>query len=116
MASRGPVYSSKETAGGIPSEKFHNHCNCLAVPVYSSKNWPGREEAQWAWDVYESVAKDKLYGREAIYAVDSAIRSRSKDRDEETDRLLAKRRADAAQQALEHAAAHGYDVHELDGP
>lgn len=34
-ATRGPVFRSKETAG----TKYHNHCRCIAVPVWNRKDY-----------------------------------------------------------------------------
>lgn len=33
MATRGVVYSSKESAGGTNEHSYHDHCSCLAVEV-----------------------------------------------------------------------------------
>ncbi|SDI40858.1 hypothetical protein SAMN05421505_14922 [Sinosporangium album] len=54
LVSRGPVYKNASAAllrdGG--GEPYHNRCDCLAVPVFDRKAWPGREdylaaEATW---------------------------------------------------------------------
>ena len=42
LISRGPVYKSRESAGG--DEAYHAHCDCKIVPVYDVNDWPGRDD------------------------------------------------------------------------
>lgn len=39
LASRGAVYRSRATAGGM--RKWHDGCDCEIVPVYDLTDWPG---------------------------------------------------------------------------
>lgn len=41
LATRGPVYRSHVDAGGVRA--YHDGCDCLIVPVYDHRSWPGRE-------------------------------------------------------------------------
>ena len=36
LASRGFVYHSKESAGGVKGHEYHTHCDCVIVPSYGS--------------------------------------------------------------------------------
>lgn len=51
LAGRGPVYGSESKAteiGGVKGNPFHDHCGCIALPVYSRKApWP-EESAAYA--------------------------------------------------------------------
>lgn len=84
LASRGPVYSSADAAkyvaapvgeksreGGFLSRKartelrkenpraFHEHCDCIVVPVFDPENWSGRAEQQRLARFYrETVEKE----------------------------------------------------------
>lgn len=84
LASRGPVYSSADAAqlvaaeagkksreGGFLSRRartelrkknpraFHEHCDCIVVPVFDPDNWPGRAEQQRLAKFYrETVEKE----------------------------------------------------------
>lgn len=51
LASRGPVYRSAESAGA--GRKYHNHCHCVAVPVWDGKYEQAPYVAGW-----ESAYKD----------------------------------------------------------
>lgn len=64
LASRGPVYKSAENAGrGQASDRdyaagintYHTNCDCLVVPVYNFRDWPGREQWKAAERVYKKV-------------------------------------------------------------
>lgn len=80
LASRGPVYSSADAAkyvaapvgeksreGGFLSRRartelrkknpraFHEHCDCIVVPVFDPENWSGRAEQQRLQDFYQRV-------------------------------------------------------------
>lgn len=50
LASRGPVYKSKTTAGD--GRKYHDHCHCTVEPVYrEDAAWPpGAERLRDLWD------------------------------------------------------------------
>lgn len=46
LVSRGPVYKDENTAllRDGTGEPYHDNCDCIAVPVYSRDDWPGRDE------------------------------------------------------------------------
>ncbi len=46
LASRGPVYASKQTAlfAGVGVDGYHDHCDCEAVLVVEGRDWVGREQ------------------------------------------------------------------------
>lgn len=54
LASRGPVYKSRRSAGDARSRpaRFHDHCDCTVEPVYSpATKWPAaslRADELWA--------------------------------------------------------------------
>lgn len=50
LASRGPVYKSRESAGG-GGRGFHDHCDCRAVLVRKGHDWEGHE----AFELYEDL-------------------------------------------------------------
>lgn len=61
LVSRGPVYHSKETAGG--NWEFHDGCDCKVVPVFDLENWDGRERylaAQEMWRMVPGHGKDAI--------------------------------------------------------
>lgn len=71
LASRGPVYGSRQRAlfaNGNPLEKYHDNCDCIAVPVYTSKSWPGKAEAEALMDLWVSATKGFTQG-DAINAL-----------------------------------------------
>jgi hypothetical protein len=48
LASRGPIYESKTSglgSNGNIFDKYHDNCDCGCIPVYTSKSWPGKEQA-----------------------------------------------------------------------
>ena len=80
LAARGAVYSSADAAqlvaaeagkksreGGFLSRRartelrkrnpraFHEHCDCIVVPVFDPENWSGRAEQQRLQDFYQRV-------------------------------------------------------------
>lgn len=60
LASRGPVYLSRETAGFVA----HDHCACTAEPVYhANAPWPGR--AQEFHDLWMKYIHKQYSGAEA---------------------------------------------------
>lgn len=78
LASRGPVYSSSQTAG-LRADAFHDHCHCTVVPVFTSREWEGKaaqEEAARTYD--EVVRKGRLHGREAVNAMNREMYRRRK--------------------------------------
>lgn len=117
LASRGPVYSSADAAkyvaapvgeksreGGFLSRKartelrkknpraFHEHCDCIVVPVFDPENWPGRAEQQRLAKFYrETVEKeDRKYeadpeGYEPVKI--STVLSREAEAWQEAERL-----------------------------
>lgn len=71
LASRGAVYKSKATAERTednPFVKYHENCDCVAVPVYTSKAWPGKDEAETLYKLWLS-ATDGFKQRDAINAL-----------------------------------------------
>lgn len=44
LASRGPVYRSRESAGDPEMRVFHKGCDCKVVPVFNTQDWPGRAQ------------------------------------------------------------------------
>lgn len=121
LASRGPVYSSADAAkyvaapvgeksreGGFLSRKartelrkknpraFHEHCDCIVVPVFDPENWSGRAEQQRLARFYrETVEKeDRKYeadpeGYEPVKI--STVLSREAEAWQEAERLDGKR-------------------------
>nr|DAN29075.1 MAG TPA: minor capsid protein [Caudoviricetes sp.] len=117
LASRGPVYSSADAAkyvaapvgeksreGGFLSRKartelrkknpraFHEHCDCIVVPVFDPENWSGRDEQQRLAKFYrETVEKeDRKYeadpeGYEPVKI--STVLSREAEAWQEAERL-----------------------------
>ena len=101
LASRGPVYSSAESAGRLNAAEalsdadakgfantFHFSCDCVVVPVYSYKKWPGRDswlEAKRiydaAWEHELALPKDERTDAEnfALGALDRYLRRLEKD-------------------------------------
>lgn len=72
LASRGPVYRSSASAG-IRSDRFHASCRCTAVPVFTSRSWPGKRQQQEFERMYnEVVRKPGLHGADARRAMDRA--------------------------------------------
>lgn len=77
LISRGPVYTNASTAGlnlldeeavrrswayedddvSEHMEEWHPGCDCLVVPVFKSKGWPGEAEADRASEVWSSATK-----------------------------------------------------------
>ena len=50
LISRGPVYKSAESAGGM--NQWHDNCDCKVVAVYDRNNWTGRDaylQAEQIW-------------------------------------------------------------------
>ena len=70
LASRGPVYKTRETAGA--NARWHDHCGCTVELVYSDAyQWPGRaEEFEQLW--YEVTGpytgQDKVRAFRRAYA------------------------------------------------
>lgn len=121
LAARGPVYSSADAAqlvaaeagkksrdGGFLSRRartelrkrspraFHEHCDCIVVPVFDPENWSGRDEQQRLAKFYrETVEKeDRKYeadpeGYEP--AKISTVLSREAEAWQEAERLEGKR-------------------------
>ena len=85
LASRGPVYTSahhagKGSAGG--RDKFHNHCDCVVVPVFKSTDWAGRREYEELRDFYRATIDDvklnpeKYRGKNAQAWLEQALKER----------------------------------------
>ena len=60
LASRGPVYRTKASAGGLKATEYHNLCDCEAVPIYDGVEWDGLEQADW---LYENVYLPAIGGK-----------------------------------------------------
>lgn len=60
LASRGPVYRTKASAGGLPSNRWHTSCDCEAVPIYDGVEWDGQATADW---LYENVYLPAIGGK-----------------------------------------------------
>ena len=61
LASRGPVYTSAHHAGKGGAggrDKFHNHCDCVVVPVFKSTDWAGLREYEELRDFYRATIDD----------------------------------------------------------
>lgn len=121
LASRGPVYSSADAAkyvaapvgeksreGGFLSRKartelrkknpraFHEHCDCIVVPVFDPDNWSGRAEQQRLAKFYRDTVEkeDRKYeadpeGYEPVKI--STVLSREAEAWQEAERLESKR-------------------------
>lgn len=83
LASRGPVYSSASHAGKSDGrDKFHSHCDCMVVPVYQRRDWPGRREYEELKAFYSDTIRDvKLHpdryqGKNAQAWLEQALRER----------------------------------------
>lgn len=53
LASRGPVYKDQASAGF----EAHDHCACMAEPVYPGAEWPGKAREYAA--LYREATKDR---------------------------------------------------------
>lgn len=65
LASRGPVYASKERANSIAGSglQYHGHCGCTAEIIYGE--WQPSEREQLYIDEYEKAAKQANAAGEA---------------------------------------------------
>jgi hypothetical protein len=73
LASRGPVYKTSESAG-VRVDRYHVHCKCEAVPVYTSREWPGKALHARFEQLYNEVVKDHdLHGQEALRAMNRRL-------------------------------------------
>lgn len=121
LAARGPVYSSADAAqlvaaeagkksreGGFLSRRartelrkknpraFHEHCDCIVVPVFDPDNWSGRAEQQRLARFYRDTVEkeDRKYeadpeGYEPVKI--STVLSREAEAWQEAERLESKR-------------------------
>jgi hypothetical protein len=80
LASRGPIYESKVTAGdtGKIHNDFHDNCDCGVVPVYTSRAWPGKQDAEELYKLWESSTKGNYQG-DAINALRREIYRKKRD-------------------------------------
>lgn len=67
-AMRGPAYRSEDTAGG----KYHNHCRCLAVPVWSPRDY---QEAPYVADWREAYYSARDAGNSDTRTILAHMRS-----------------------------------------
>lgn len=73
LASRGPVYKTSKTAG-VGVNRFHNHCRCVCVAVYTSRAWPGKRQHARFEQLYNEVVKaHDLHGHEALRAMNRRL-------------------------------------------
>nr|DAI20908.1 MAG TPA: minor capsid protein [Caudoviricetes sp.] len=80
LASRGPVYKSSESAG-IRADRYHDHCFCTCVAVFTSKHWEGKDQQIGFERVYNEVVRDQdLHGVDARRAMDKYFREKLKER------------------------------------
>lgn len=77
LAARGPVYSSAHHAKYRSSTRwqgqarswansYHDHCDCLVVPVYDTERWAGKAQADALYKVYEKVTRAETAGGKKI--------------------------------------------------
>ena len=92
LISRGDVYLYADSAG-LDSDRYtaedlyrskdfgkldelmvrwHPDCDCLAVPVFDTGNWPGKDAADRAYEVWKEITKNKS-GLDALNALRRAI-------------------------------------------
>lgn len=86
LISRGPVYKSKAVAERTTvrsskgeGRRYHDRCDCIAVPVFDEERWPGRQQ----WLDAERLWIDStrgLSGAEARKAFRRAVEERKKQR------------------------------------
>lgn len=57
LVSRGPVYKSESAAllRSGTSEPYHNHCDCVASPVFAADDWAGKKEYEEAKVLYDKA-------------------------------------------------------------
>lgn len=80
LASRGPVYKTSESAG-LRVDRFHDHDFCTIVPVFTSKNWEGKEQQIAFERTYNEVVREQdLHGADAHRAMDKYFREKLKER------------------------------------
>lgn len=102
LISRGPVYQAADTAGldlddtsaemalaagedvSDHMTEWHTGCDCKVVPVYSRKNWPGKEAADRALELWKEA------DREAVALIDSGT-ARTSNRNREAINALRRR-------------------------
>jgi hypothetical protein len=76
LASRGAVYKSKDTAKrSWEGEKYHDKCDCIAIPVYTSKDWPGKDQADLMYQFWLTSTRGH-YQQDAINAFRRALYAR----------------------------------------
>lgn len=69
LASRGPIYKSEKTAGyswnkrrlGLVDDSYHFNCDCLVVPVYTSKNWAGKKQHEYLKQLWKTHGAKDVY-------------------------------------------------------
>lgn len=72
MASRGPVYHTEATAGGMTD--WHDDCDCDAVPSWEPGDLPDRYDPDRLYDIYSDAAAHASSGD--IKAVTAELRRR----------------------------------------
>lgn len=68
LVSRGPVYKDEDTAllRDGTGEPYHDHCDCIAVPVYDRGDWPGRDEYLEMEAAWQEHGGDLLHWRRYV--------------------------------------------------
>lgn len=69
LCSRGPVYASEASAGGLHA--WHDGCDCKVVPVFDLEDWQGRERYLAALEMWKEET-DGFSGKDAINAMTRA--------------------------------------------
>jgi hypothetical protein len=69
LASRGAIYKSAVSARFSESGgKYHDHCDCVPIIVYTSRDWPGKGEAERLYDLWLDATAG-FFQRDAINAL-----------------------------------------------
>ncbi|MFD5864365.1 hypothetical protein ACFWGP_05400 [Agromyces sp. NPDC127015] len=75
LASRGAVYKARSTAlyGGGQS-KYHDRCDCIAMPVYSAARWAASDAGRLADDLYRKLWLPATKGYSGMDALNALAR------------------------------------------
>lgn len=73
LASRGAVYTSERAAlYRRDGRRYHDGCDCLVVPIFDRRDWPGREQAEDLYRFWLRSTRGKS-GKDAINAFRRAL-------------------------------------------
>lgn len=82
LASRGPSYGSQDTALGLGLwhrvGQYHDHCDCLAVPVFSRKSWPGKTQYEAAHTVWRNATAGS-HGKDMLKALTAYLQQADRE-------------------------------------